>query len=95
MDTCYRETDEELLPLLQQLIAAHRLNETGGNPTQPLYGCSTTGTEWRFLKYEGNEFILDEQRYFLNQLPALLGALQAVVDAARGGVAETGVDLER
>lgn len=95
VDTCYRETDEELLPLLQQLIAAHRLNETGGNPTQPLYGCSTTGTEWRFLKYEGSEFILDEQRYFLNQLPALLGALQAVVDAARGGVAETGVDLER
>ena len=45
VDTCYRETDEELLPLLQQLIAARRLNETGGNPTQPLYGCSTTGTE--------------------------------------------------
>ncbi len=74
-----------------QLVAARRLNEFEGNPAQPLYGCSTTGIEWRFLKYEGNEFILDEQRYFLNDLPALLGALQAVVDAARNAVTETDV----
>ena len=83
VDTCYRETDGELLPLFQQLIAARRLNEFEGNPTQPLYGCSTTGVEWRFLKYEGTEFILDENRYYLAQLPALLGALQAIVDATR------------
>lgn len=69
-----------------QLIAARRLNEQEKNPIRTLYGCSTTGIEWRFLKYEGNEFILDEQRYFLNHLPALLGALQAVVDAAKGMV---------
>jgi hypothetical protein len=35
------------------------------------------------LKYEGNAFILDEQRYYLAQLPALLGALQAIVEATR------------
>ena len=78
-----------------QLVAARRLNDLEGNPIQPLYGCSTTGIEWRFLKYEGNEFILDEQRYFLNELPALLGALQAVVDAARGTVAEADVVTRR
>jgi len=83
MNISYRETEEELLPLLQQLIAARRLNELAGCPTQPLYGCSTTGVEWRFLKYEGTEFILDENRYYLAQLPALLGALQAIVDATR------------
>jgi len=66
-----------------QLIAARRLNEQEKNPIRMLYGCSTTGTEWRFLKYEGNAFILDEQRYFLNQLPALLGVLQAIVDVTR------------
>ncbi|TGE12229.1 hypothetical protein [Hymenobacter elongatus] len=66
-----------------QLIAARRLNEQEKNPIHTLYGCSTTGIEWRFLKYEGNEFILDEQRYYLAQLPALLGALQAVVDASK------------
>ena len=78
-----------------QLIAARRLNEMEKNPIQTLYGCSTTGIEWRFLKYEGNEFILDEQRYLLSELPALLGALQAVVDAARSAVAETGVASQR
>lgn len=66
-----------------QLIAARRLNEQEKNPIRTLYGCSTTGIEWRFLKYEGNEFIPDEQRYYLTQLPALLGVLQAVVDASR------------
>lgn len=66
-----------------QLIAARRLNEFEGNPAQPLYGCSTTGVEWRFLKYEGDGFILDEQRYYLTQLPELLGALQVVVNASR------------
>lgn len=66
-----------------QLIAARRLNEQEQNPIRTLYGCSTTGVEWRFLKYEGTEFILDENRYYLAQLPALLGALQAVVDATR------------
>ena len=80
-----KKQDLELgtLQCAAQLIAARRLNEFEGNPTQPLYGCSTTGVEWRFLKYEGTDFILDENRYYLAQLPALLGALQAIVDATR------------
>ena len=84
-----KKQDLELgtLQCAAQLIAARRLNEFEGNPTQPLYGCSTTGVEWRFLKYEGNEFILDENRYYLTQLPALLGALQAIVDATRAEAA--------
>ncbi len=95
VDTCYRETDEELTLLLQQLIAARHLNEQEKKTIRTIYGCSTTGIEWRFLKYEGNEFILDQQRFFLSELPALLGALQAVVDAARSGGAETGVSSRR
>ena len=91
VNTCYRETGEELTPLLQQLIAARRLNELEGHPNQPLYGCSTTGVEWRFLKHEGSDFILGEQRYYLRQLPALLGALQAVVRTAQSGLTEMGV----
>lgn len=66
-----------------QLIAARRLNELEGNSVRTLYGCSTTGTEWCFMRYEGNEFLLDERRYYLPQLPELLGALQAVVDATK------------
>lgn len=66
-----------------QLIAARRLNELEGNSTRVLYGCSTTGIEWRFLKYQANEFVLDERRYFLTQLPEILGVLQAIVDTNR------------
>jgi len=80
-----KKQDLELgtLQCAAQLIAARRLNEFEGNPAQPLYGCSTTGIEWRFLKYDGQEFVLDEQRYYLVQLPALLGALQTIVDVTR------------
>lgn len=66
-----------------QLIAARRFNELEGNPPQPLYGCSTTGIEWRFLRYEGNDIIVDENRYLLTELPDLLGALQTVVDLTK------------
>lgn len=75
---------ELLLSTLQcaaQLIAARSLNEFEGNPTQPLYGCSTTGVEWHFLKYEGNEFTLDKQRYHIAELPVMLDALQSIVIA--------------
>jgi len=80
-----KKQDLELgtLQCAAQLIAARRLNEFEGNPIQPLYGCSTTGVEWRFLKYEGTGFILDEQRYYLTELPALLGALQSIIDTNR------------
>ena len=48
-----------------------------------LYGCSTTGVDWRFVRYEHNEFVVDEIRYHISDLAKLLGALQFVVDAAR------------
>ena len=38
-----------------QLIGAKKLNEAEGNPIDTLYGCSTTGLEWRFLKYTDNQ----------------------------------------
>ena len=62
-----------------QLIGAKKFNELEGNEINTLYGCSTTGIEWRFLKYENNEVIIDENRYLLTDLPEILGALQSIV----------------
>jgi hypothetical protein len=45
-----------------------------------IYGACTTGYEWLFLKLEGDTVYIDTQRYYLVQLPQLLGILQHVVD---------------
>jgi hypothetical protein len=66
-----------------QLIGAKKLNEVEGNEIKTLYGCSTTGVEWRFLKYENNEVIIDEERYLITDLPKLLGVLQLIVNQAK------------
>ena len=66
-----------------QLIAARKFNELEGNPATALYGCSTTGIEWRFLKYEHNEIVLDEKRYLITELDQVLGVLQYIIDATR------------
>ena len=65
-----------------QLLGARRLNEAEQNPIPVLYGCSTTGVEWRFLKLVGQEILIDETRYALADLPPVLGRLQQVIDAA-------------
>ena len=67
-----------------QLLGARRLNEAEQNPVSVLYGCSTTGIEWRFLKLVGQEIIIDETRYLLSALPQVLGVLQRVIEAAGG-----------
>ena len=66
-----------------QLIGASRLNERDKKNIPVLYGCSTTGIEWRFLKLENQMFTLDEARYLISDLAKLLGVLQHIVNQAR------------
>ena len=66
-----------------QLFGANRMNIAEGKPISTLYGCSTTGIEWRFLTYRNNEISIDERRYLLTDLPELLGVIQAIVDSAK------------
>jgi len=62
-----------------QLIAANIFNEREDYHFETLYGCSTTGTEWRFLKLEKGVLTLDIDRYYLTDLEDLLGVLQRII----------------
>lgn len=42
--------------------------------------CVTTGTEWQFLKLESKTCFIDRNRYYIDKLENILGALQAIVD---------------
>jgi hypothetical protein len=66
-----------------QLIAARKFNESEENNITVLYGCSTTGIEWRFLKYIDNQIIIDEERYLITELDRLLGVLQHIIEISK------------
>ena len=63
-----------------QLLGASRLNEREKKVIPTLYGCCTTGVEWRFMRFAANTFFLDEAFYLINELPQLLGVLQQIID---------------
>ena len=66
-----------------QLIGAKMMNEKDGKVIDTLYGCSTTGLEWRFLKYVENQIIVGETYYQISKLPKLLGILQYIIEESR------------
>ncbi len=79
-----QDLEQGTIQCAAQLIAARRFNDLAGNHLPPtLYGCSTTGVEWRFLKYDADEIIVDEERYLIRDLDKLLGALQHVIEISR------------
>ena len=63
-----------------QLLGAARFNKRENKVTPTLYGCCTSGVEWRFLRFSANTFVRDEARYLINEPAKLLGVLQHIVD---------------
>lgn len=66
-----------------QLIGAKIFNEKENYDSPLLFGCSTTGVEWRFVRYENNTIYWDQITYALRNLPELLGVLQYIIDETR------------
>jgi hypothetical protein len=62
-----------------QLLAARQFNHKHQLEFPALYGASTTGEVWQFLKLEQNKLQLDTQRYTLDALPVLLGVFGQIL----------------
>lgn len=63
-----------------EMYAARIFNEQNNEPYRIIYGAVTDGYEWVFLRLEENLLLIDAERYYLADLPRLLGALQTIVD---------------
>ena len=63
-----------------EMIAAQRFNADKGNDIPRIYGASTTGTEWQFLKLEEKCLHLDMDTYPIKQCDAILGILASMVE---------------
>ncbi len=68
-----------------QMVAADQFNQADGRADAPVFGCVTTGETWQFLQLHKNFLLIDRNRYYIDNIGKILGAIQAIVD--QGGSA--------
>ena len=64
---------------IAQMYAAQLFNERAGKPTPVMFGASTFGVAWQFLKLENGVVKVDTQIYSLKDLPTILGILEYMI----------------
>lgn len=62
-----------------QMIGAKLFNKRQGVEIETIYGCVTTGEEWKFMKLE-KDLIIDEHIYYINKLSEILAVLQNIIE---------------
>lgn len=72
--------DDAVPQCIAQLFASQIFNEQKGRPTPVLYGATTTGFEWLFMRLRGSTVELDRDLYQLRSLSELLGVLQHIIN---------------
>lgn len=63
-----------------EMLAAQRFNAEKGNDILCIYGATTSGTEWRFVKLEGQNLHIDIEPYQIVQCDKILGILSSMVE---------------
>ena len=62
-----------------EMLAAQRFNKEKGNNIRCVYGVTTSGTDWLFLKLEGQKLHIDMGVYAIGQCDKILGILSSMV----------------
>ncbi|MGI2905013.1 hypothetical protein [Tolypothrix sp. VBCCA 56010] len=60
---------------IAEMVAAQRFNEKRGQPLTAVYGTVSSGTQWRFLKLEGQTVTIDLMDYSLPPIEQILSFL--------------------
>ena len=63
-----------------EMIAAQRFNAERENSIPYVYGTTTSGTDWLFLKLEGQKLHIDMAVYTIAQCDKILGILSSMVE---------------
>ncbi len=82
---CMVETENDnintgLGQCVAQMVGAKIFNEAEQNPQPFIYGCVTTGFEWKFLKLENNIIYTDIDHHSVENVGIILGAFQQIID---------------
>ena len=62
-----------------EMVAAQRFNAQEGNDIPRIYGATTSGADWRFLKLEEKKLYIDMSVYQIAQCDKILGILASMV----------------
>ena len=62
-----------------EMVAAQRFNAEAENNIPCIYGATTSGTEWRFLKLEEQKLHIDMSVYQIERCDKVLGILASMV----------------
>jgi hypothetical protein len=60
---------------IAEMVAAQRFNQASDRQISSVYGCISSGTQWRFLKLEGSVVTIDLTDYPLLPVEIILGFL--------------------
>ncbi|MCK4494405.1 MAG: hypothetical protein KAU26_10130 [Methylococcales bacterium] len=63
-----------------QMLGAKIYNQNQGHNIETIYGCVTNADNWQFLKLENNTIIADQQYYYFDNLPTILGVFQIIIN---------------
>ena len=63
-----------------EMLAAQRFNKAKGNEISCIYGATTSGINWHFLKLEGQRLHIDMALYQIVQSDKILGILASMVE---------------
>jgi hypothetical protein len=63
-----------------QMVGAQLYNEVENNTITTLFGCVTTGEDWQFLRLQEKQLVIDNKRYYINELGMILAVLQTIFD---------------
>lgn len=58
-----------------EMIAAQIVNTKTGLVDQSVYGCVTTGTDWKFMELRDRNLKIDQRDYFINEVSTILSVL--------------------
>lgn len=74
------DTEIGIAQCAAQMVGAKKYNEKRGyKDGNVIYGCVTTGDDWLFMRLE-DKIEIDTRKYYLGNLPELLGAFQNIID---------------
>ena len=63
-----------------QMYGALLYNKKKEKPTEVIYGCVTTASDWQFMKLENNMLTIDKKIYSIEELETILGIFQHIID---------------
>ena len=69
-----------LAQCIAEMYAAQLFNLKKNKPQKVIYGATTFGFEWKFLQLIDTKVNIDNEIYYINELPKLLGVLNYIVN---------------